>query len=386
VLRQLTIAWLLAICPQLVWAQQDELRTEFDQAQYAAYSTGDWTTVVRMYANGKGLADFNFSHQRAAYAYLMIGRHRKAIGIFNRALKDNPTSDFCLKWRYTALVMNGQRQEALLAGGKLPRHLATSIKVIRPKFLRSIGLGGGYRVSDTPKMLGSQPLGWLQVGHELGQRGSLRHGISFISQSRYYEKVWQLAYFLQADVAISQRLTAGVMYSPSFWQTDKENGTDHSFGAHLRARLGAVDLDVFGGAQRQNYIDSTDAAIGLSATWYPWGNLKYSLTGTYSHHFLQGGSRPSLRISASALLIRGLWLMPTFTLGNERIAMEAGRFEPSNNSPDVLKRRVGASFLFNPKGTYAVSLSYLHEARKEAFTSIGINYHCIYAGFTYNFN
>jgi hypothetical protein len=78
--------------------------------------------------------------------------------------------------------------------------------------------------------------------------------------------------------------------------------------------------------------------------------------------------------------------MPTFTLGNERIAMEAGRFEPSNNSPDVLKRRVGASFLFNPKGTYAVSLSYLHEARKEAFTSIGINYHCIYAGFTYNFN
>lgn len=384
--RQLTIAWLLALCPLLGWAQQDELRTEFDQLQYAAYTSADWATVVRMYGNGKGVADFSFSHQRAAYAYLMMGRHRRAIGIFNRVLRDNPTSEFCLKWRYTALVMNGQRQEALLAASRMPLYLATSLKVIRPRFLRSVAVGGGYRVSDTPNILGSQPIGWLQVGHELGPRVSLRHGVSFIRQSRFYEKVWQLAYFLQADVAISGRLTAGVMYSPSFWQTDNENGTDHSFGAHVLARLGALDIDVFGAAQRQTYIDSTDAAIGLSATWYPWGNLKYSLTGTYSHHFLQGGSRPTLRISASALLVRGLWLLPTFTLGNERIGMEAGRFEPSNNSPDVLKRRVGATILFNPKGTYAVSVSYLNEARKEAFTSIGIDYHCIYAGFTYNFN
>lgn len=385
-LRQLTIALGLWLFPLVLWAQSGELQMEFDSLQYAAYRSGQWQKLVEMYGNGTGVADFSFTHQRAAYAYVMMGRHRKAIALFNRVLRDNPTSEFSLKWRYNALVLNGQRQEALLAGGQMPKPLGTSLKILQPKLLRSVSFGGGYRISTQPNMLGSQPVAWLQFGHELGRRLFIRHGLSFIRQTRYYEKVWQLAYFLQGDVAIDQRLAVGLMYSPSFWQTDLANGTDHSFGAHVRARLGALDLDVFGGAQRQSSIDSTDAAAGLSVTWYPLGNLKYSITGTYSHHFLQGGSRPTFRISASAQLVRGLWLLPTFTFGNERLGMEAGRFEPSNNSPDELRYRAGVSVLYNPRGTYGIGITYLNEARKEYYTSITINYHCIYAGFTYNFN
>lgn len=384
--RQLTIAWLLALCPLLGWAQQDELRTEFDQLQYAAYTSADWATVVRMYGNGKGVADFSFSHQRAAYAYLMMGRHRRAIGIFNRALKDNPTSAFCLKWRYTAMLFNGQRDAALLESGNMSAVQAAEWKAVRPRFMRSIGLGGGYRLSDNAALLGSIPVGGVWFGHELGRRLSLRHGISYMRQSRFYEQVWQLNYFLQADVAISNSLAVGVMYGPGFWQTDTDKGTDHSFGAHVRGRMGAFDLDVFGGAQRLSALSTTDGAVGLSATWYPLGNLKYSITGTYSHQFNNGTSWPTARISAAVQMVRGLWVVPTVNFGDERLAAEAGRFEASNNAVDVLKWRVGASLLFNPKGTYAVSLAYINEARNEALTSIRINYNCIYATFTYNFN
>lgn len=340
-----------------------------DASQYAAYTEGEWETVL-MYGKlaKKEKKDYFYLRVRNGYSNFMVKRYRMASKEFGKALKFNSADRFSKKFDYWSLIYAGEYDAARLTASKFTQVEKDSIKVIKPKLLSAVSLIGGYKISTSPNTVSGMPYAQLNLSHEIGGRLRLDHAVSFLSVSRNDSAVWQVGYLAQLGIQAAKTTTIRPFFLMQYWERGGqwESGGyriyDLGAGASFRQRIGNVALSVFGGYM-QRYPDDLYQA-GLTLTWYPLGDSRFYI---HTSNSVSGGDGSTEIISRETIggnLYKGLWLNASVVLGDELIPFEAGAVNFSNTSLDELKWKLTTTLSYVFDNSWSMSLNYSVESRE----------------------
>lgn len=377
-----------------------------DQAHYQAYMNGDWKEVIRLgkLAKKSG-ADYYYIRARNGYANFMLGRYIKAEKEFVKAQKFNSADPFSKRYGYWSAYYAGNISTALVMTENMSQAEKDTFQVVRPKWLSSISLLGGYRASTSKNFVGDMPYVSLYLGHQLGKRVWVNHGVSYLSQNRtsfinrLNTSVWQVGYLASVGFQVAKHTTVVPSFIMQYWQTDGYQVYDLSSTLAVRQQFGNVSVTAIGG-----YFQDTDTnkyMIGGSLTWYPLHNQKlYSITSA-GYNF--GGSAPNPFIyqTIGGNVAKRFWMRTSFTWNNRVIAFEDLGLDFANNSSDRLQWMWSLTPIYYPIDRLGISMTYSVEARQfyispiENSSQIGepaigglsehYNFHSFYVGLNYNF-
>lgn len=362
-----------------------------DASQYAAYMEGEWQTVLNYGKLAKKeKKDYFYLRVRNGYSNFMLKRYRIASKELTKALNFNSSDRFSKRYDYWSLVYSGEYDAARLTASKFTQVEKDSIKVIKPKLLRSISLLGGYKISTSPNTISGMPYTQLDLGHEIGGRLRLDHAFSYLSVSRNDSSVWQVGYLAQLGIQATKTTTLRPFFLMQYWETGNYKVYDLGAGLSVRQRIGNIDLSVFGG-----YMERTQAQLyqaGLTFSWYPFGNAKL-YTHTNGNFYTGDGSNTfTFRQTLGGNIYKRLWLNSTFVLNNELIPFEAGAVDFSNTGLDDLNWKTSITASYWMKKNWTVSATYSIESRTIELFPLGgnvleanYNYHGLFLGLTKKF-
>lgn len=373
-------------------------QTWSDSEQYSAYMKGDWKKVVSLgkLAKKQG-ADYYYIRARNGYAYYQLGKYKRAEREFEKALKFSSVDPFSLRYGYWSSVLAGNAATALVKTTRMTQAERDTFEVIRPKAFTGISLVGGYRVSTSQNVVGNMPYVAFYLGHQIGKRISINHGISYLNQQRgvnfYAPKslVWQIGYLISVGVQVAEHTTVAPSFAIQHWQTTSTQASDLFATLAVRQQLGCVNFTAIGG-----YFSDSDTnryVVGGSLSWFPLGNNKlYSITsGGYNF----GGRQPNpffTQTIGGRMFKRG-WIRGTFSWNQQVMSFEDITIDFANNSIDRINWRIGATPTFYPIDPLGISLTYAVESRlyfqkrSELTPVISDNYniHSFYLGLNYTF-
>jgi opacity protein-like surface antigen len=397
-----------------------------EKAHYNAYMKGDWREVVRLGKEAKKAgADYYYIRARNGYANFMLGKYFKAEQEFEKALKFNSTDPFAKRYGYWSSVYAGNAATALVKSSKMSDVERDSIETIRPKWLNSISVVGGYRLSTSsafnvnlpPDILGNtvtatvnppgnMPYVSIYLNHQLGNRVSLNHAVNYISTTRPGQitpeevqtvNIWQVGYLASLSIQVAKKTTVTPSFIMQYWNDSLNKVYDLSATLAVRQQFGNLHATVIGG-----YFQDTDTnkyMVGGSLTWYPLSNQKlYTIT---SGGYNLGGDAPNpfVRQTIGGNVFKRAWLKSSFTWNNRVIAFEDVGLDFVNNASDRLVWLWSLSPSYFVTDKLRISLTYSYESRQFFLPNVSnpqntgesgqfseqYDIHSFYLGLNYNF-
>jgi hypothetical protein len=379
-----------------------------DQAQYDAYMKGDWKQVIELgkLAKQSGI-DHYYIRARNGYANFMLGRYMKAEKEFEHALHFNSADAFAKRYGYWSSIYSGNTTSALLKTTDMTVAQKDTFQVARPKWLSSVGVVGGFRVSTLRNSVGHMPYVALYLSHQIGKRVTFRHAVNYLSQKRTARpeqvkyKLWQVGYLASAAVQLSTHTTIIPSVVVLNWgvRDTSVSAVDINGSLSVRQQFGNFSLSVNAGvmldADREN-SDTLKYAVSGSFGWYPLQSTKlYSITsGGYNF----GGNAPNWFVSQSigGQLFKRAWIKSTFIWGHQMMMIEDGNLDFTNNSGDRLRWLWSLSPYYYATDHLGISITYSVESRSfytprvsgpgnPRPASTNYNFHSFYIGLNYNF-
>lgn len=373
-----------------------------DKAHYEAYMKGDWKEVVRLGKLAKATgADYYYIRARNGYANFMLGKYFKAEKEFEKALKFNSSDAFSKRYGYWSSVYAGNSASALMMTEDMSQSEKDTINVSKPKWFSRISVVGGYRASTSQNFVGDMPYVAAYFGHQFGKRISLRHGVSYLSQSRtafinqLNSEIFQVGYLASLNIQVATHTTLAPSFIMQYWETDGYQVYDLSASLAIRQQFGNVNLTAIGG-----YFEDTDTAkfmVGASLTWYPLNNLKFYSITTGGYNFGGDAPNPFITETIGGNLFKRAWLSTSFTWNHQVLMYEDIGLDFANNSVDRLQWRWGLTPSYYITDKLGISLTYTVESRQFYVPSVGVgqlqtrarsesyNFHSFYVGLNYNF-
>jgi tetratricopeptide (TPR) repeat protein len=373
-------------------------QTWSDNDQYAAYLKGDWKQVVSLGKQAKKQGvDYYYIRARNGYAYYQLGRFRRAEREFEKALKFNSTDAFSKRYGYWSSFMAGNTSTALLKTARMSQSERDTFQVISPKSFTGISIVGGYRVSTSQNVVGNMPYAAVYLGHQIGRRITVNHGISYLNQNRSFNLnvpkvlVWQIGYLISVGVQVAEHTTVAPSFAVQHWQTSSDQASDLFATLAVRQQFGSVNLTAIGG-----YFSDSDTnryVVGGSLSWFPLGNNTLYTISSAGYNF--GGRKPNpffTQTVGGRLFKRG-WIRGTFSWNQQVLSFEDISIDFANNSLDRVNWKIGVTPTFYPIDQLGVSLTYALESRlyfqkrTELTPTISDNYniHSFYLGLNYIF-
>jgi hypothetical protein len=196
----------------------------------------------------------------------------------------------------------------------------------------------------------------------------LPHGVAYVgtdsvqTHTQYHYPPDQFGHVVIADTVLYFD-TSYTVYSDYKFRQKDTSFINYSLGLVLNRRFGNVATSIFGSYSSLN--DLKQQEVGVSATWYPFGNLNL-----YFNLALTGYKEDSIRKPILDLLIgkkisKNIWLEGNITKGRLNNYTETGGFVV-DNSPNVVKFRAGLSSTIILK-KFDIVLHYLYQAKEGGF-------------------
>ncbi|MFT5920585.1 MAG: ribosomal protein L20, partial [Granulosicoccus sp.] len=210
-----TLIILMMLCALSGFSQE----TYNDASHYAAYTEGEWETVLNYGKLAKKeKKDYFYLRVRNGYSNFMVKRYRMASKELSKALKFNSADRFSKKFDYWSLMYSGEYDAARLMASKFTQVEKDLIKVIKPKLLSAVSLIGGYKISTLPNTVSGMPYAQLNLSHEIGGRLRLDHAVSYLSVSRNVSAVWQIGYLAQVGIQATKTTTIRPFFLMQYWE------------------------------------------------------------------------------------------------------------------------------------------------------------------------
>ncbi|MFT5279494.1 MAG: ribosomal protein L20 [Bacteroidia bacterium] len=360
-----TLIILMMLCALSGFSQE----TYNDASHYAAYTEGEWETVLNYGKLAKKeKKDYFYLRVRNGYSNFMVKRYRMASKELSKALKFNSADRFSKKFDYWSLMYSGEYDAARLMASKFTQVEKDLIKVIKPKLLSAVSLIGGYKISTLPNTVSGMPYAQLNLSHEIGGRLRLDHAVSYLSVSRNDSAVWQIGYLAQVGIQATKTTTIRPFFLMQYWElgSNWESGGysvyDLGAGISVRQRIGNVDISVVGGYMERT-LDRLYQA-GLTFSWFPLGNASLYIHTSNSIIGGDGTTVFSSRETIGGNIYKGLWLSSTFVYKNELIPFEAGAVNFSNTSLDELQWKLTTTMSYLFDNSWSMSANYSVESRE----------------------
>lgn len=399
-----------------------------EKAHYDAYMKGDWKEVVRLGKEAKKAgADYYYIRARNGYANFMLGKFFKAEKEFDKALKFNSSDPFAKRYSYWSSIYAGNDATALVKTGRMSDSERDTIEIIKPKWMNSVSVVGGYRASTTPTIVinlppdpggnpvtseldppGSMPYLSVYLNHQLGRRVTLNHAVNYLSLQRpgvitpmFTDtiNVWQVGYLASLSMQVAKHTTVTPSFIMQYWDDETNKVYDLSATLALRQQIGNVHATLIGG-----YFQDTDTnkyMLGGSLTWYPLQNQKLFSVTSGGYNFMGDSPNPFFRQTIGGNPFKRFWLKSSFTWNNRVISFEDVGLDFANNSSDRLQWLWSLTPSYYPIDRFGISLTYSVESRRfyhviqdipetpvveeEVEISELFNIHSFYLGLNYNF-
>ncbi|MBN1650028.1 MAG: hypothetical protein JW857_01795, partial [Bacteroidales bacterium] len=132
-----------------LWAQQSDLKTNYNEKTYNQYLASDWDALIDTgkEALDQGV-DFYYLRLRIGIAYGAKYNYRMAIVNYKKALEFVPTDPVAQEYLYYAYLYAGMKNTAVQYVKQLPVAIRRKIDPERPLLIGNIYLETGYAVAD----------------------------------------------------------------------------------------------------------------------------------------------------------------------------------------------------------------------------------------------
>ncbi len=422
--KRIFLILLIIFASNFIEAQQ--VLENIDKKTYELFQNKMYKKVI--YVGEKAIkegTDYFYLRSRIAISYFELKNYRLAIYHFEKAMKFNSDDPTTLEYLYYAYILSGRNGDANLLTTKFPDYLKEKINYKR-KYLNSVYLEGGPSLSNNvsknggldidgdTSLYGESDLNdkmiYFHFGlkHDLFPFLSIYHGFSNLNISKrktimnsnqdtaFNYTVKQMEYYINADFQLSK----GLKFTPAFhfisvkadltnasfdtinlkyiYQNSSLNLNNYVVSLGLTKEFKRISANIF--ATYSNLNNSKQFQLGLSGTYFPFGNLDlYSnttlaLLNTKAKVVTpgSGGNREFRFIfdqMIGAKIISDLWLEASVSVGNLANYNEKNAFIVYNIA-DKIKFKSGISAIYSLNNNFELSLRYQFLSRESSY----INY------------
>ena len=394
-----------------------------DQKTYELFQNKMYKKLIYVgeHAIKKG-TDYFYLRNRIAIAYFELKNYRSAIYHFEKALKFNSDDPVTLEYLYFAYLYAGRTTDANFLVADFPDYLKEKIKYKR-KYLNSIYFEGGPSISNNISKNGSLDIDgdtsiygesdlndkmiYLHLGlkHDLLSRLSIYHGFSNLEISKrktfmnnnndsiFDYTVKQKEYYINADIQLAKglKITPALhlisvkadLTNASFdtvnfkylYSNTALNLNNYVVSIGLSKEYKKISASLF--ATYSNLNNSKQFQIGISGTYFPFGNLDlYSnttiaLLNKKADVVIPGsGSNKENHIifdeMIGAKIINNLWLEASVSIGNLAYYNEKNAFIVYNIA-DKINFKTGISAIYSLNQNFELSLRYQYLNRESSY-------------------
>jgi len=372
--RNLVFAFVLIITSSVIVPAQELMPgnrfSETEQATYRLYLEKKWDSLIAAGKTGRreGL-DYYYLHARLGRAYFETGRYRQAVKAFRQALKHNAADAFSQEYLYYALLYSGQNTAADAVAGKMPHGMQKQLfNKSLPFFLAFeagpllsdgrqkaqkanmpenghyaetrlpadgyyLHTGAGFRVGRGSGLYA----GFSQTGLEYHQRAFLADSTLFRKQLPFRanevflqwswapETKWEIVPALKfARNSISRGI---VNYSSQtnqyLFTTDTSRYNDWLGSLTLVYKPGLFSISL--NTTMFEIFDSLALQTGISAVFYPRGNLNLLIKTGFIFNHSQGIDNLAASFDIGGKISKGVWAEAGIMTGDLRnLALNGG--------------------------------------------------------------
>lgn len=295
---------------------QDTLNSALvEQKSYQLYLDKNWDELIKYGNNAvdKGY-DYFYLQMRIGIAWFEKNNYRVAENHFKSALNFNSDDDLAQEYLYFCYLYAGKHDEAKVLSKTFSLSLAKKTGTDTASSLSFFIVEGGSKMSDSSSYYDKRkkansnyfnPAIYFQVGfgHYIKNRVSLFHAVTYFNQDEFRGKTIQFQYYLQAGIPIKNNWSVSPSihwinknYTPTVFQPPPQgmgprpkpkqptsSKTNYFVGSlEIKKSISRFDLAV--GTTVSNIDTSNQYIHSLSVNYYPFGNNRLSLGGTYFLH------------------------------------------------------------------------------------------------------
>ena len=398
-----------------------------DKKTYDFYEKQNWDSLIVVAKEAlKNNIDYFYLRARLGMAYYQKQNYIKAVQNFEKALQFNSTDAFALEYLYYSYLFLNREQDAKLLSTKFPESLKSKLNITKEKILNNIYFETGYTFNNNiskngninlfgnDSIYGEQDLnGDIFYAHaglskSIGKRISLYFGFSnlnidkekqiqyreivlnrystvysYLGYENYYSndttynyksdkyKLHQNEFYINSSIQFNKgfKITPAFHFINVIYTINTETTSINNYVISLTAskNISYFSFDLFG--TYSNLNDKKQTQIGLSAAYYPFGNLNFygvtTIKGFYEeesrNYKNQGRQKINSRFIFSQTIglkvLPKVWFEGFITYGDLSNTNEKNAFIVYN-IPDKINYKWGANLILAVFQNIELSLRY----------------------------
>ena len=165
------------------------------------------------------------------------------------------------------------------------------------------------------------------------------------------------------DTVFYHDTTYTVKISDYTFQLKDTSFVNYSMGIVLNKNIGHFATSLFGSVSNLNGRKQNE--IGVSATWFPLGNLNLYIGTSFTNYQQESSKKLVMNFLAGKKIAKKIWMEGNVTLGDMSNFTESNGFVVNNN-PDVVKFRCGITPIIVFKNIDII-IRYQYLAKQESY-------------------
>lgn len=406
--RTIAVVWILVIC-FAANAQDTTDFTHYDNKSLALYQSAEWSALISL---GKEALyhghDYYYLRMRIGIAYYERKNYLNSIPHFTRALEFDEGDPVALEYLYYCYLFSGQKAEALLLF-KQNKVALDTVNAKPTQIVQSVYTEGGTKIKNNEtEEVGPIHFWHAGLSHQLSPSVSIYQGYSFLSQrfstfteassgkqgsgqgqgqdspgnSAISEKkatYLQHEYYVRANVRPAR---GWQLISAYHYQLVDESVRNYAISGGVTKNVSLFQLYGAIGYAQINELEQKQGTAGLII--YPKGNLNLYLLTYYTLHEQNDIRHHIIYQKLGTKLSRTTWLEASYALGEMQNIIEMDAFYVQN-IPDIIKSKMGVSFIQLIHNRYQLSLGYLMENKEISTTGENYIHHAFWTGLNISF-
>ena len=381
--------------------------TWYDQETYRLYLAQEWPQLIDI---GEQAIhhdhDYFYLRFSIGVAYYTLGKYRKAVTHFRKALQFNNGDPLTVEYLYYAFVFAGRTADANITWEKYKKVLEQRDINSPNGFITGAYSEGGIKISSENSD-GVDNMSFFHAGIEqqLGARINLYQGYSnvvpslvviqpiqstgggpprtYLQETKYTFP--QNEYYVRVNVPVLYGLSFNVSYHLQVLRDSLDNKfRNQGFEAGIKQSFQA--MDIYLGYAGSNINNSHQTQVTGKLTIYPLDNSNLYLQGQYTYHLDEKQVNNIYGLKIGGRLTAPLWLEGYGSYGGVKNFQEFEGFY-LYNLPHKINYKFGANGYVFIGQTVKISLGYMLE-NKEQITESNTSFyqHYMFLGCTLNFN